>query len=264
MTSTSVREKFLDYNAAHQIEKPRQDAFRNELKYIRRMKPLSAPFRFLDAGCGPGLLTEFMIEQGVEGTGVDIDPSLVEAAKTRLERRRMRGNFLVARVEQLPCADGTFDLCVANSILEHAVDWKATLQEITRVLKPGGLLVFYTTNRLHPFQAEINNFPFYPWIPARLKKPILASIMTHRPDRVNYTDLPAIHWFTHEQLKAFLVPLGYRVATRLDLVERGDLTGWKVAAAPSLNVLRKVFVLRYLYYFYSKDVSVYAIKQSTA
>jgi 2-polyprenyl-6-hydroxyphenyl methylase/3-demethylubiquinone-9 3-methyltransferase len=261
MSTNAVREKFLAYNV-RQLEARRYDGFRNELKYFRRIKPLSPTDKFLDVGCGPGLLTEFMIEQGVNGLGIDIDAQLVKTAKTRLEKREMKAGFLVGRTEQLPYRDGVFDICVANSLLEHALDWEATLKEITRILKPGGLLVFYTTNRLHPFQAEVNNFPFYPWIPGPLKTIILRAIMKHRPDMVNYTDLPAIHWFTYEQLKRFLDRLGYVVSTRLDLVEESDLRGWKAAARPSLRWLKNIGIARYLYYFYSRDVSVYAIKRS--
>jgi len=261
MNAGTVREKFLAYNAARQVETRRYDGFANELKYFHRAKPLSPSLKVLDVGCGPGLFTEFIIEQGVEGQGVDIDPALVSAAKTRIDQRGGKGRFLVGRVEQLPYQDRVFDICVANSILEHASDWQATLEEVTRVLKPGGLLVFYTTNRLHPFQNEVNGFPFYPWIPSRLKTPILAIIMKRRPDMVNYTTLPAIHWFTYEQLRKFLDRLGYTVSTRLDLVEPSDLKGWKAAARPVLRLLRGFGAARYLYYFYSRDVSVYAIKR---
>jgi 2-polyprenyl-6-hydroxyphenyl methylase/3-demethylubiquinone-9 3-methyltransferase len=264
MSTETVREKYLAYNAARQIEDRRYDGFRNELKYFRRVKPFAPGLKMLDVGCGPGLFTEFMIEHGVEGAGVDIDVSLVGTAKARIEDRGMKARFLVGRVEQLPYADGTFDICVANSILEHAEDWEATLREITRVLRTGGLLVFYTTNRLHPFQQEVNHFPFYPWLPGRLKNVLLAGMMKYRPGMVNYTDFPAIHWFTYEQVKRFLTRLGYVVSTRLDLVEEADLRGWKSRARPVLRLLRDVAILRRLYYLYSRDVSVYAIKRSAA
>lgn len=260
--AVTVRDKYLAYNAARQVEARRYDAFRNELKYFRRIKPMSPKLKMLDVGCGPGIFTEFMIDQGADAAGVDIDHSLVGTAKHRVEQRGARGHFLVGRVEQLPYRNGVFDVCVANSILEHAQDWRATLEEITRVLKPGGLLVFYTTNKLHPFQCEINGFPFYPWIPGRLKTPILGLIMKHRPDMVNYTEFPAIHWFTYTGLKRFLEGLGYAVSTRLDLVEASDLKGWKAAARPSLRLLQRVGLARYFYYFYSHDVSVYAIKRA--
>lgn len=264
MSTETVRDKYLAYTAGRQVEDRRYEGFRNELKYFRRIKPFAPGLKMLDVGCGQGLFTEFMTEHGVEGAGVDIDPSLVGTAKTRIEDRGLKARFLVGRVEQLPYADGTFDICVANSILEHAADWEATLREVTRVLRPGGLLVFYTTNRLHPFQQEVNHFPFYPWLPARLKTVVLAAIMKHRPSMVNYTDLPAIHWFTYEEVKRFLSRLGYVVSTRLDLVEETDLRGWKASARPVLRLLREVRLLRGLYYLYSRDVSVYAIKRSAA
>src|SRR5216110_165420 len=123
MSAKTVRQQYLAYNAARQIEGRRYDGFKNELKYFRRIKPLLPSFKLLDVGCGPGLFTEFMIEQGVDGTGVDIDPSLVKAATARLEKRTLKARFLVGRVEQLPYRDRVFDICVANSILEHARDW---------------------------------------------------------------------------------------------------------------------------------------------
>jgi 2-polyprenyl-6-hydroxyphenyl methylase/3-demethylubiquinone-9 3-methyltransferase len=263
-TTDTVREKYLAYNAERNAGDRRYDGFRNELKYFRRARPFGPGLKFLDVGCGPGLFTEFMTEQGVEGAGVDIDRSLVATAQARLDDRGLKARFLVGRVEQLPYRDGSFDICVANSILEHAVDWAATLREVTRVLRPGGLLVFYTTNRLHPFQQEVNHFPFYPWLPARLKTIVLAWIMKHRPDMVNYTEFPAIHWFTYEELETFLTGLGYVVSTRLDLVAETDLGGWKAAARPVLRQVRRVPLLRRLYYLYSRDVSVYAIKRSPA
>src|SRR2546430_4397880 len=38
-----------------------------------------------------------------------------------------------------------------------------------RSLAPGGVLLLHTTNRYNPFQGEVNHFPFYPWIPARMR-----------------------------------------------------------------------------------------------
>jgi|KBSSwiStaDraftv2_1062776.scaffolds.fasta_scaffold07574_7 ubiquinone/menaquinone biosynthesis C-methylase UbiE len=262
MHTGTIREKYLAYNSARQHEAARVDGYQNELRYIRKLMPLSSAVKFLDVGCGPGTFTEFMTEQGgVSAAGVDIDIALVASATARFQRRGVPPRFLAGRVEQLPYRDGVFDLCIANSLLEHALDWQATLREASRVLKSGGLLVFYTSSRLHPFQNEVNGFPFYSWLPESLKRPILAWIMNNRPDMVNYTALPAIHWFTFEQLKEFLEPLGYVVYTRLDLVEASQLTGWKALAAPVLRIIQKVRLARYLYYFYSPDVSVYALKR---
>jgi len=258
---SEIRQKFLEYNAARNVEDRRSKNFQNEFKYVCRLKALSPGLKLLDIGCGPGLFTAFWVERGVEGTGIDIDLSLVKVARDYLEKKAGKAQVLVGRVEELPYQEGLFDICFANAILEHVQDWQATLREVTRVLKVDGLLVFSTTNKLHPFQQEINRFPFYPWIPERIKKKIIEKIMKHRPDLVNYTEYPAIHWFTYEKLKAFLHALGYQVFTRLDLIEKSDLQGWKATAKPSLPIIKNVHLLRYLYYFYSLDVSVSAIKR---
>jgi ubiquinone/menaquinone biosynthesis C-methylase UbiE len=262
--ASCARQRFLAYNTTRNAEARRYKEFENEWKYVCRLKALSRGTKFLDVGCGPGSFTGFWVDKGVEGNGIDVDLSLIRAATSRLERKGAKGRFVVGRVEALPYQTGIFDLCIANSILEHVSDWRATLQEISRVLKDGGMLVFSTTNKLHPFQQEINRFPFYPWIPEPIKKKILRMIMSHRPDLVNYTEYPAIHWFTYEVLKEYLEALDYRVCTRLDLIAKSDLRGWKAVAKPGLKLIQNIQPLRYLYYFYSADVSVYAIKQGPA
>jgi ubiquinone/menaquinone biosynthesis C-methylase UbiE len=256
---SQIREEFLAYNAARNAEARRSASFNNELNYVSRLKALSPGVKLLDIGCGPGLFTAFWSQRGIQSSGIDIDLSLVKVARQRLATTGGGARVVVGSVEHLPYQSGVFDICFANAILEHVQDWQATLREVTRVLKDNGLLVFSTTNKLHPFQHEVNHFPFYPWIPEKLKKIIIAKIMKHRPDLVNYTQYPAIHWFTYEKLKAFLDPLGYQVFTRLDLVEKSDLRGWKASAKPGLPIIKNIQILRYLYYFYSLDVSVYAI-----
>ena len=255
-----MRQQFLEYTAARIAAEPRYAYFCNELKYVRRLVASTAPRTLLDIGCGSGVYTEFWTEQGFEAHGIDVDSSLVVRAKERLQHRGAAPRLAVGRVETLPYASGAFDVCIANSVLEHVPDWQALLQEASRVLKDGGLLILSTTNRLHPFQGEINRFPFYPWLPAAVKARILDHITSHRPDLVNYTDRPAVNWFSYEELKAFLTGLGYCVSTRLDLMRRSDLRGWKAVATPGLGLMQSVRCFRYLYYLYAADVSVYALK----
>jgi ubiquinone/menaquinone biosynthesis C-methylase UbiE len=260
--TTTTRELYLDYNTAHNDLARRRPAFVSELRYMRAARPGFPAGRVLDVGCGPGAFSEFLRGEGGDMWGLDFDHALVSASQRRLAAGGSR--FLVARVEQLPYRDSSFDACIADSILEHVPDWEGTLREATRVLRPGGLLVFYTANRLHPFQQEVNHFPFYPWLPARLKRVVLRWIMAHRPDLVNYTDYPAVNWFTFEQLRRFLEPLGYEVRTRLDLMDVSHLRGWKALVARGLPAVRALPPLRYLYYLYARDVSVYAVKTRAA
>ncbi len=84
-----------------------------------------------------------MIGRSKQLVGIDLDrPSL-----TRHEglRHRVEGNL-----ERLPFRDGAFDLVTANMVVEHWLDVHKILQEIRRVLKPGGLFIFHTPNFLNP------------------------------------------------------------------------------------------------------------------
>jgi SAM-dependent methyltransferase len=69
-------------------------------------------------------------------SGVDLSPDAVDAA-----RRRGHDDVRVARVEQLPFADATFDVVTCLDVVEHTPDDRATLAELRRVTRPGGLLL---------------------------------------------------------------------------------------------------------------------------
>ncbi len=101
----------------------------------------------LDAGCGPGFYTAHFVDQGARVTAFDLNPVFVE--RTR-RRSRQRASVHVADLaEPLSfCGDASFDLVASILVLHYLKDWRPTLLEFHRVLRPGGLLIFSTH---HPF-----------------------------------------------------------------------------------------------------------------
>jgi SAM-dependent methyltransferase len=97
--------------------------------------PLEPGARLLDAGCGSGRTLDELARYG-RVSGVDLSPEAVEAA-----RRRGHEDVRVARVEELPFADATFDVVTCLDVVEHTPDDRATLAELRRVTRPGGLLL---------------------------------------------------------------------------------------------------------------------------
>jgi SAM-dependent methyltransferase len=97
------------------------------------------PVRMLDAGCGPGDLTErFVRDLGVDLRAIDISPRMVELT-------RNRGiDAQIGDVESIPFADGEFDCVFAGWVLYHAPDVDRAIGECARVLRPGGRLVATT------------------------------------------------------------------------------------------------------------------------
>lgn len=94
----------------------------------------------LVAPCGRGAtLAFFAREFGIHGSGVDEDPSLVDAAEAGVDAQlRGRVQFQQAEMDDLPYRDGVFDLVVGELGLTSRISPEVALGELTRVLKPAG------------------------------------------------------------------------------------------------------------------------------
>jgi len=117
--------------------------------------------RWLDVGCGHRLLPGWihLDAREVEAlrggrTLVGIDPDAASLATNRDHDHRVR-----ARVDRLPFRDATFDLVTANMVAEHLDDPRAALEEIARLLAPGGLFVFHTPNLGSPLVRLLSALP---------------------------------------------------------------------------------------------------------
>ena len=97
----------------------------------------------LEVGCGPGGLSiELARGHGLEVTGLDLDPRMIERATSNADRATAGGgfrpDFVVGDVAALPFAAGSFDLVVSTFSMHHWADRVTGLAEIARVLRPGG------------------------------------------------------------------------------------------------------------------------------
>jgi len=94
----------------------------------------------VDAGCGGGLLAPHVAAKGYRHVGVDLRvPGLRQAARHGVQP-------VGGDVAALPLAAGAADVVAAGEILEHVTDLPGTVAELSRVLRPGGLLVLDTVN----------------------------------------------------------------------------------------------------------------------
>lgn len=90
--------------------------------------------KLLDIGCGPAVMTEEIVGLGFSYDGIDIAEKMVEEAKKRMPNQ----NFRVGRVEKIDSAENSYNVVVAMGLVEYLDNQNDALQEIRRVLKPGG------------------------------------------------------------------------------------------------------------------------------
>ena len=102
--------------------------------------------RVLDAGCGFGRNLVYLLREGCEIFAVDSSPEAVahvRALAAELAPTLPADNFRVAPIEAIPFGDNFVDAVLCNSVLHFARDethFFAMLEELWRVLRPGGLL----------------------------------------------------------------------------------------------------------------------------
>jgi SAM-dependent methyltransferase len=101
----------------------------------------------LEVGSGPERLAARLAElaPGVQVTGVDISPEMVERANSLAANSGVadRVEFRIGNVASLPFADASFDAVVSTFSLHHWLDPAKGLEEIYRVLRPGGVARIY-------------------------------------------------------------------------------------------------------------------------
>jgi SAM-dependent methyltransferase len=103
--------------------------------------------RVLDAGCGAGYGAAELARVAASVVGADIASDAVVFAREQYRNPNL--NFEQASCTALPHPDGSFDLVVAFELIEHLADWRSFLQEVRRLLAPGGQFVVSTPNRLY-------------------------------------------------------------------------------------------------------------------
>jgi ubiquinone/menaquinone biosynthesis C-methylase UbiE len=177
---------------------------------IQRALALKQEGQAADLGCGPGdLVIELArLATGLHITGVDLSPEMLAQATERVEASGVgdRAAFRLGDAQQIPFPEESLDLVVSTMSLHHWSAPVAVLDEIARVLRPGGAFVVFDLRR--DLAA-----PFY----------LLLWFATN-------VVVPAA-------LKRAKEPLGSRNASytpqeAAELAEQSQLAGWRVTRGP--------------------------------
>ncbi len=129
-----------DLKTLHQINPLR-------LQFITSKTPLSGK-TVIDIGCGGGILSESLAQAGATVTGIDMNQSLVDAAKLHQFESGTQVEYLRITAEQIAAErPEQYDIVTCLEMLEHVPDPAAIVKACSALVKPGGHIFFSTINR---------------------------------------------------------------------------------------------------------------------
>ena len=106
-----------------------------------------AGLRFLDIGCGGGILSEPMARLGAAVVGADPAEPNIEAARVHAAREGLAIDYRATTAEALADLGERFDVVLAMEVVEHVADLTLFVGRCAEMVKPGGLMVVATLNR---------------------------------------------------------------------------------------------------------------------
>lgn len=147
----------------------------------------------LDLCCGSGQATQWLVRRSQHVVGLDCDPVAIQRAKNRVPM----ASYVEAWAENMPFEDETFD-CVHTSATLHEMQpnqFHQIIQEVYRVLKPGGCFALVDFHRPKNWLLRLNLYLFLwlfenqtAWNLIRLNLP---RILTHAGFQVRKSSYPA-------------------------------------------------------------------------
>jgi len=129
-----------------------------EFKTLHQINPARVKFiqnhclldnkKLIDVGCGGGILSEALAQNGAIVDAIDLAPQSIEIAKLHLYESNLTVNYECIEIgEKVQQAAGQYDIVSCMEMLEHVPDPGYIIAKCAELLKPGGMAFFSTLNR---------------------------------------------------------------------------------------------------------------------
>lgn len=188
----------------------------------------------LEDGCGVGMYVEHLSPFG--GTVIGLEYDFERAA----EAHANSPHILNAAGESIPLPAAAFDLILSHEVLEHVQDDRLAIQEMVRLLKPGGRIVLFVPNRGYPFETHgiywkgkyhFGNKPFVNYLPRTLRNKLAPHVRVYSTKDLEalFADLPVrfmertIVFGAYDNIIARFGPLGKLLRGTLQFLESTPL-----------------------------------------
>jgi ubiquinone/menaquinone biosynthesis C-methylase UbiE len=128
-------------------------------RFINKILENEQGGKILDIGCGTGEIHSFLQKDHRQITGVDVSKESLKIAQTNYPTH----NYQPYDGYTLPFEDNTFDIALTICVMHHVVpsQWKHFVNEMVRIVKPGGWIFIFEHNPYSPLtRLAVNRCPF--------------------------------------------------------------------------------------------------------
>lgn len=188
---------------------------KRHIAHIMRWYPAVLDHTVLDLGSGTGRFITQVVEAGGICIGVEPSQELIDESLARAQSLGMTIDVRRGTGEEMPFDDEAFGFVNMAEVIEHVQDPEKTLQEVYRVLKPGGGAYMSVPNRFGFYDPHYHVY-FVNWLPRMLATPFLRIFgkekdFSHGAQNIGMQRLDEMHYFTYGAIKKLSKKIGFGV-----------------------------------------------------
>jgi len=138
--------------------------------------------QILENGCGVGIYLSRLAQHSPKAIGLEYDLPRAQGA------HQVAAHVINAAGERLPLPSSSFDFILSHEVLEHVQDDRACIEEMVRVLRPGGRMAIFVPNRGYPFEThgiywrgryKFGNIPLVNYLPRSLRDQLAPHVRVY-------------------------------------------------------------------------------------
>jgi len=198
-------------------------------RFVVRQTGLHPEEHCLDLCCGTGDIAREVLRQypASKVTGLDFSQKMLNIAKSK-SSNYSGIQYLLGDAMEIPFPDTNFDAVTIGYGLRNVPNLNGCLQEILRVLKPGGVLVSLDVGKVRlPVIKELNNFYFFHIVP------LIGNLLMPGQDMFQYLPNSSLEYPNQELLKRLMFEAGFQQVEIHDFVFGASTV--HVACKPTIN-----------------------------
>ena len=119
----------------------------NKYQKLGSLKEILEKKLILDLGCGGGILSETLAEEGANILAIDQSKKLINEAKKRATYKKLKIDYQCQSIETLQRKRAKFDIILCMEVIEHVQDYRSFIKLAFECLKKDGIIIFSTINK---------------------------------------------------------------------------------------------------------------------